>query len=51
MAAMSYHPQILSSKCGQTVNVNPLTAKYSLLFVVRRPNLDHEMKIEKITCP
>lgn len=51
MAATSYHPKILSSKYEQTVNVNPLTANYSLLFVVRWPNLDHEMKIKKIPCP
>ena len=40
MAAMSYHPQILSSKIyGQTVNVNLLTANHSLLFVVRWPKV------------
>ena len=47
MATTSYHPQILSSKYGQTVNVNPLTANCSLLFVVRWPKLDHEMKTKK----
>ena len=40
MAAASYHPRILSPKYGQTGKVKPLTAKRSLSFAVKWPNLD-----------
>ena len=40
MAAVSYHPWILSPKYGQMSNVKPLTANRSLSFAVKWPNLD-----------
>ena len=43
MAAMSYHPRILSPKYGQTGNVKLLPAKRSLSFTVKWPNLDFKV--------
>ena len=45
MAAVSYHPRIVSPKYGQTGNVIPLTANRGLPFAVRWPNLD--LKVSK----
>ena len=50
IAAVSYHPRILSPKYGQTGNVKPLTANRSLSFAVTWPNLDLKDSISWLHC-
>ena len=48
MAAVSYHPQILSPKYGQMGNVKPLIVNRSLSFAVKWQHLDLKVSYKSL---